>query len=189
MMEASTHERKEDLGFNPRLRCGLCDLQGNLCCSACLSIFYCTGDHQKEGWKQHKIECKKIKNLRSSTLDSHQLISEITSGLDCTLAVPGIVVKRGSDILVHYRTRFLNGFVFDDTCEQYGLPPVRIKVGSGNVLPGIDFALLSMLQGGFKEFILMPEAAYKRDDAWMNSRPAKEEPVPFVVYIKVLKVL
>ncbi len=28
-------------------------------CSACLKVFYCSGDCQKKHWKQHKQECKK----------------------------------------------------------------------------------------------------------------------------------
>ena len=42
---------------------GMCEIKecskpGNLCCSRCKTVGYCSTECQKKDWKQHKVNCK-----------------------------------------------------------------------------------------------------------------------------------
>ena len=39
--------------------CPVCNQEAKSRCSACYVTFYCGSQHQKENWKEHKINCKK----------------------------------------------------------------------------------------------------------------------------------
>jgi hypothetical protein len=40
-------------------KCAVCNKKSTNRCSRCQCRFYCSLEHQKEDWKQHKINCKK----------------------------------------------------------------------------------------------------------------------------------
>jgi len=40
--------------------CKVCGKKSTLRCSRCQLVYYCCGQHQKEHWKVHKKECKKV---------------------------------------------------------------------------------------------------------------------------------
>jgi hypothetical protein len=44
--------------------CAFCSAPSKLRCSACKSIAYCSVEHQKLDWKNHKIDCRKIQETR-----------------------------------------------------------------------------------------------------------------------------
>lgn len=39
-------------------KCAVCEIDSDLKCSGCKEVSYCTTDHQKKHWKEHKNDCK-----------------------------------------------------------------------------------------------------------------------------------
>eukprot|EP01064_Diplonema_japonicum_P015307 TRINITY_DN23024_c0_g1_i1.p1 TRINITY_DN23024_c0_g1~~TRINITY_DN23024_c0_g1_i1.p1 ORF type:complete len:232 (+),score=63.71 TRINITY_DN23024_c0_g1_i1:26-697(+) len=44
--------------------CEVCQKSAPLQCSACKAAFYCTVEHQKQHWKEHKAPCKRTRQIR-----------------------------------------------------------------------------------------------------------------------------
>jgi FKBP-type peptidyl-prolyl cis-trans isomerase 2 len=66
-------------------------------------------------------------------------------------------VKTGDTVKVHYTGKFDTGEVFDSSA---GAEPLAFTVGSGQVIPGFDQALVGMQTGETKEVVIEPEHAY-----------------------------
>lgn len=67
-------------------------------------------------------------------------------------------VKKGNKVKVEYEGTLEDGTVFDST-EKHG-EPLEFEVGSGQLIPGFDKAVLGMKKGEEKEFRLEPAEAY-----------------------------
>ncbi len=67
-------------------------------------------------------------------------------------------VKDGDTVEVDYVGRFEDGEVFD---SSEGREPLMFTVGSGQVIPGFDRAVIGMKMGETKE-VTPPEEAYGR---------------------------
>ncbi|MBU0944212.1 MAG: peptidylprolyl isomerase [Proteobacteria bacterium] len=65
--------------------------------------------------------------------------------------------KNGDKVQVHYKGTLKDGTVFD-TSE--GKPPLNVTVGSGQVIPGFDVALLGMKVGEKKTVVIAVDQAY-----------------------------
>lgn len=64
------------VGSNKSDCCAVCQVPATLICAACKSVKYCGKDHQREHWKEHKIECEspyKIEN--DAILGRHLLVT------------------------------------------------------------------------------------------------------------------
>ena len=72
-------------------------------------------------------------------------------------------VKRGDTVRVHYRGRLENGDVFDASSDQ---EPLKLKVGSGEVIPGFEQAIMGMSPGDSKTTKVSALLAYgpRRED-------------------------
>ena len=58
-VSASTQAAKPDEEERvPQGDCVVCGRLAKSFCSGCKHIFYCTRDHQKQDWKNHKEDCK-----------------------------------------------------------------------------------------------------------------------------------
>lgn len=66
-------------------------------------------------------------------------------------------IKKGDTIEVGYVLKLSDGRVIEETRED---KPLRFEVGSGDVMPGFENALVGMCAGDEKEFTLRPEDAY-----------------------------
>ena len=53
--------------------CAYCGIESRNICSRCKSVSYCGVEHQKEHWKIHKIDCKKLKYLHEKSLESKEI--------------------------------------------------------------------------------------------------------------------
>ena len=42
--------------------CAICGVVSTLKCSKCLSIYYCSAEHQLQDWSTHKLECKLMRS-------------------------------------------------------------------------------------------------------------------------------
>jgi hypothetical protein len=47
----------------PQGDCVVCGHLAKSFCSGCKHIFYCTRDHQKQDWKNHKEDCKSFMKI------------------------------------------------------------------------------------------------------------------------------
>ena len=72
-------------------------------------------------------------------------------------------VKRGDTVKVHYRGRLQNGDVFDDSGSR---EPLKLTIGSGEVIPGFEQAIMGMSPGESKTTKVSALLAYgpRRDD-------------------------
>jgi peptidylprolyl isomerase len=66
-------------------------------------------------------------------------------------------VKNGDTVKVHYTGKFDTGEVFD---SSEGSDPLAFTVGSGQVIPGFDQALVGMEIGETKDVVIAPEQGY-----------------------------
>jgi len=66
-------------------------------------------------------------------------------------------VKNGDNVKVHYTGKFDSGQVFD---SSEGGEPLAFTVGTGQVIPGFDQALLGMSIGELKDVIIPALEAY-----------------------------
>ena len=66
-------------------------------------------------------------------------------------------VKHGDSVKVHYTGKYDTGEVFDSSVES---EPLTFTVGAGEVIRGIDQAMIGMQVGETKELIIPPELAY-----------------------------
>ncbi len=67
-------------------------------------------------------------------------------------------VKKGDKIKVEYEGKLEDGTVFDSS-SKHG-HPLEFEVGSGQLIPGFDNAVLGMDMGDEKEITLNPTEAY-----------------------------
>jgi len=67
----------------------------------------------------------------------------------------GKMIKNGSKIKVHYTGKLLDGSVFDSSVDHG--EPIELMVGSGQVIPGWEEALL-LMRGGDKATVLIPSS-------------------------------
>lgn len=83
-------------------------------------------------------------------------------------------VENGLFVSVDYTGTLDNGDVFD---SSEGRRPLEIQMGSGDVLPGFESALMGMSINEIKTFTLSPEEAYgDRDDSRVQDFPKSDIP-------------
>jgi peptidylprolyl isomerase len=66
-------------------------------------------------------------------------------------------VKEGDSVKVHYTGKYDTGEVFDSSAEG---EPLAFTVGAGEVIRGIDQAMIGMQVGETKQLIIPPDLAY-----------------------------
>jgi peptidylprolyl isomerase len=70
-------------------------------------------------------------------------------------------VATGDTVRVHYTGTFDDGSEFDSSA---GREPIEVTVGTGQVIPGFEDALVGMAEGDAKSVTLEPEHAYGESD-------------------------
>lgn len=87
------------------------------------------------------------------------------------------VVKKGSKIKVDYVGKLENGSVFDQSKPD---TPLAFTVGSGQLIPGFDNAVVGMKLNQEKKITLKPEEAYGlRNETLIREFPKKNLPKDF----------
>ncbi len=82
--------------------------------------------------------------------------------------------KRGNNVKVHYTGKLDDGTVFD-TSE--GHEPLEFAIGSGQVIPGFDEAVVGMVVGEKKDVHIPVEKAYgERQDELVMTVPKSHVP-------------
>ncbi len=82
-------------------------------------------------------------------------------------------IKKGDKIKVEYEGTLDDGTVFDST-EKHG-EPLEFEVGSGQLIPGFDNAVLGLKKGDEKEIKLEPEEAYGEYNSELKKKIPKEQ--------------
>ena len=83
-------------------------------------------------------------------------------------------VTEGSKVKVHYTGTFDDGEVFDSSRQT---DPFEFEVGAGQVIPGLDNAVVGMQAGDSKQIRLEEEEAYGpyRDEMVFDADPSQFE--------------
>ena len=83
-------------------------------------------------------------------------------------------VKNNDTIRVHYKGTLTNGELFD---SSEGREPLEFQVGSGQVIPGFDSAVMDMEVGQEKSFLIPCDDAYgQRDERLIQEVPQEQLP-------------
>ncbi len=83
-------------------------------------------------------------------------------------------VENGLFVSIEYTGTLDNGEVFD---TSKGRRPLEVQMGSGNVIPGFEAALVGMTLNEAKTFTLSPDEAYgERDGSRMHAFPKADIP-------------
>lgn len=97
-------------------------------------------------------------------------------------------VASGDNISVYYTGSYQNGTVFgSDLLPQYcvyGCSPINFIVGAGQMIPGVDSAVVGMKVGETKNITLLPEQGYGYINQTMQTFSA-----PFAEVVNVSKQL
>ncbi len=75
----------------------------------------------------------------------------------------GPVAEIGDLVTIEYESRYANGSLFDRSAD-YDVP-ITFTIGTKEVFPGIERAVMGMRPGERKEVLLSPEAAYGLPDS------------------------
>ncbi|MFP4451797.1 MAG: peptidylprolyl isomerase [Desulfobacterales bacterium] len=65
--------------------------------------------------------------------------------------------QQGDKVKIHYKGKLDDGSVFD---SSEGRDPLEFKIGDGNIIPGVEEAVLGMEPEETKEATIPPEKAY-----------------------------
>ena len=68
------------------------------------------------------------------------------------------LIEKGSNVKVHYKGTLSNGTEFDNSHDRS--EPLLVNIGSGQLIPGFDNALLGMALGEVKTFTIPCDEAY-----------------------------
>ena len=83
-------------------------------------------------------------------------------------------IEKGNKVKIHYTGTLEDGTVFD---SSEGRDPLEFEVGSKQVIPGFDEALVGMEKDEEKEITLPPERAYGQPkDALVREVPRSKLP-------------
>lgn len=66
-------------------------------------------------------------------------------------------ITKGSLVTMHYKGSFADGEVFE---SSYGSDPLVFRVGNGEIIPGLDLAVIGMEIGDKKDVAVPPELGY-----------------------------
>jgi len=66
-------------------------------------------------------------------------------------------VKKGDNVKLHYTGRLKDGKVFDSSRKR---EPIQFEAGTGQIIKGIDSAVIGMKPGEKKSITIAPEDAY-----------------------------
>lgn len=67
------------------------------------------------------------------------------------------MIEKGNTVEVHYTGKFIDGEVFD---SSEGKDPLQFEVGSGQIIPGFETAILGKQIGDKVTVSVTPEQAY-----------------------------
>lgn len=119
----------------------------------------------------------------TSAVVSSSTSATSTSSVNETGKGQNAVVEKGDTVSVYYTGKFTDGEVFD---SNVGKEPFTFTVGSGQVIPGFDNAVLGMKVGEEKTVTITPDQGYgERDDRFVFQYPIDKLPDDIKKNLKV----
>lgn len=86
----------------------------------------------------------------------------------------GETAKSGDKVRFHYHGTFTDGTTFDSSLER---EPMEVTLGMGQLIPGVDSALIGMAIGGKKKVTVASEQAYgAHQEELMHTAPRDQMP-------------
>jgi peptidylprolyl isomerase len=83
-------------------------------------------------------------------------------------------VKTGDTIMLHYTGKYKNGKVFDSTRKGN---PIPVEVGAGEIIKGLENAVIGMQPGENKTVVVQPEEGFGNyDEKRLIEMPKKSFP-------------
>lgn len=76
-----------------------------------------------------------------------------------------MAIKKGDKIAIDYEGKFETGEVFDSSKHGDHSHPLEFVVGAGEVINGMDEAVIGMKTGDEKDIVIGPEDAYGNYDS------------------------
>lgn len=80
--------------------------------------------------------------------------------------------KPGDSVRIHYTGTLSDGAVFD---SSEGRDPLQFTVGSGEIIPGLDKAIVGMAEGEQKTVTVPADEAYGSHDPQMRQSVPREQ--------------
>ncbi len=121
--------------------------------------------------QQTKVQLEELRVKEIEDLKNYIQINNITqqpteSGL---VFIPvqngtGALIKKGQTVICHYTGAFIDGQIFDTSKD---MEPLRVKIGSGDMIAGFDEALQMMNKGAKAKVIIPSEIGFGKSE--MNS--------------------
>lgn len=141
-------------------------------------------------------EPKVVQKLSTSDLCDEECFSKLASAEVATtssgLKYQDIVVGRGISppvgyqVVVHYVAMTPEGRVFDSSLTKGA--PYDVRVGAGQVIPGLDEGLLTMKVGGVRRMFIPGELAFPKGVPAAAGRPRVPPSSPVVFDVQLLYV-
>lgn len=140
-------------------------------------------EKQKMLSKRELTEQQALSEYLKTTKDSLEDLGGVYRFI--TVKAVGNEIKSGSKVSIHYRGRFLNGFVFDDTYEK-SVTPSFTYGQEYQMINGLHTALKGMKEGESVKIILPSRHAFGEDGSLAGIVP----PYTAVIYeVNIIKVI
>lgn len=72
--------------------CSVCGIPAPHKCAACKSVAYCSVEHQKQDWSQHKVACRPFKIERNDELGRYLVATRDISAKSIVFIEPPLVI-------------------------------------------------------------------------------------------------
>lgn len=73
-------------------KCAVCDKVSKSRCSGCVQVFYCSVNHQRSDWQNHKPKCSPMRICHSDKLGRHYVATRNIKPGETVLREPPIVI-------------------------------------------------------------------------------------------------
>lgn len=101
----------------------------------------------------------------------------MSSATFCSAAAPSASIAIGDRVSLRMNGKRENGEPFGQTSEQ---EPLSFIVGSGDIIPGIDEAVVGLVKGDSRSVEIPPEKAFGKEKQ-IFTVPRKQMNLPYVV--------
>jgi FKBP-type peptidyl-prolyl cis-trans isomerase FkpA len=115
--------------------------------------------------EEEKRKIQQAKELEEQKISEYLMANEFTleaesSGLYfiSTKKGEGSVPKTGQTVVIHYKGKFLDGTIFDNSFIRG--KPLEFKIGYGQVISGLDFGVARMKKGGEAKLLIPSYLGY-----------------------------
>lgn len=106
-------------------KCGHCGKSATKICSKCKSIAYCSVEHQRLHWSEHKLHCKKLSVDSQNNSTSSSAVSSsqpVVKSCRCMFCGEEMLLTSEEEAIKHMETCLPLQEQLNDTTHQFTLP-------------------------------------------------------------------